>query len=350
MSGFGKIWERIQRGRPPVGQTPGDVVFRENKWSLVRYRPKATPSGLPVLLVPSLINRNYVLDLLPGRSFVEYLVEAGHDVFMIDWGTPGPEDRYLGFETYVERYLGRAVRQTAKLAGAEKVHLLGYCLGGTLTTLYAAQHPEHIASMVALAAPIRFHDSGLLSIWTRTKNFDVGALVEAFGNVPSQLLQASFQLLKPTLNLSKLVSLIERSEDDDFLDAFFATETWGYDNVPFPGGAYRRYVEELYRGDALIRGEFYLSGRPVRLESIHFPTLAVTFEHDHIVPTASASILLERISSVAKQHLHLQGGHVGAVVAKKARATLWSKVSEFYRQHDERPPKRRSPKKPVAEA
>lgn len=350
MIGFGKIWERVQRGRPPVGQTPKDVVFRENKWSLVRYRPVTQRTGLPVLLVPSLINRNYVLDLLPGRSFVEFLVQAGHDVFMIDWGTPGDEDRHLEFDTIVSRYLGRAVRQTAKLAGAEKVHLLGYCLGGTLTTLYAAQHPEQVASMVALAAPIRFHDSGLLSTWTRTKNFDVTALVEALGNVPWPLLQASFQLLKPTLNLTKLKALLERADDDDFLDGFFATETWGYDNVAFPGNAYRRYLEALYRDDQLIRGEFWLSGRPVHLEAIRFPTMAVTFEHDHIVPPSSASVLLERISSPIKEHLHLLGGHVGAVVTKKARATLWSKVSEFYRQHDGRPNQRRAPQKPVAEA
>ncbi|MFO0724160.1 MAG: alpha/beta fold hydrolase [Myxococcota bacterium] len=341
---------RLLQGRSrSVGATPATEVVRENKWRLLRYlpRPGGAVQKTPVLLVPSLINRHYVLDLLPGRSLAEYLVAEGHDVFIIDWGTPGPEDRYLELDTIADRYLGRAVRATARAAGAEKVHLLGYCLGGTLTAIYAAARPAQVASLIALAAPIRFTDDGLLSLWTRTKSFDVSTVVRACGNMPWQLMQLSFELLKPTLNVVKGVQLLERAWDDQFLDAFWAIETWGHDNVSFPGRAYERYVEELYRSDALVKDAFTLSGSPVLLRNITCPTLAVTFQHDHIVPEPSATVLLERIGAEDKQHLSLAGGHVGAVISQKASKTLWPALSQFWRAH-ELPPSAPSAKAPPA--
>jgi polyhydroxyalkanoate synthase len=323
--------------RPPlVGATPADVVHRENKWRLLRYRPRPQGSRYctPVLLVPSLINRHYVLDLQPGKSFAEYMVAQGHDVYIIDWGTPDSEDRYVTFDDICDRYIGRAVRKCARNSASGKVHLLGYCLGGTLTSIYAAARPERIASMVALAAPVSFDDDGLLAAWTRTPEFDVNAMIDACGNAPWWLMQASFYLLRPTLNLAKTVKLLDRLWDDQFLDGFFAIERWGNDNVSFPGECYRRYVCELYRGNALAEGTFHLSGTPARLENITCPVLAVTFEHDHIVPWTSAAPLLERISSAERDHVHLAGGHVGAVISRKAAAALWPRLSRWWADRD----------------
>ena len=331
-----KILTRLAAGRPPVGKTPHDEVFRENKWRLLRYRAPAGGRRFrrPVLLVPSLINRYYVLDLLPGRSLAEYLVGMGHDLFVIDWGTPGDEDRYLSFDTYCDRYLGRAVRKTARISGSQDVHLLGYCLGGTLAAIHAALAPERIASFTALAAPIRFDDGGMLSQWTRTKSFDVRAIVAACGNVPWPLMQASFQLLKPTMNLAKTVQLWDRAWDDEFLDGFFAVETWSNDNVSFPGECYRQYIEELYQNDALVKGDLYISGQRVDLGRLTCPIHAITFRHDHIVPAASASALLEHANSRDAVHVELSGGHVGAVVSKKAALGLWPALSSFWAERD----------------
>src|SRR5690606_32844373 len=133
-----------------------------------------------------------------------------------------------------------------------QVHVLGYCLGGTLATIHAAARPERVASLLLLAAPVSFSDGGQLAVWTQTPTFDVGAIVTAFGNVPWQLMQGAFHMLRPTLTLSKAVALVDRAANDEFLDGFLAIETWGSDNVSFPGECYRQYIEELYRGDALM--------------------------------------------------------------------------------------------------
>jgi len=331
----------LTRPKPPVGSTPADVVHRENKWRLLRYRrPEGSPLKFqtPVLLVPSLINRHYVMDLLPGKSMAEDLVAAGHDVYCIDWGTPGDEDRYITFDDVCDKYLGRAIRHIARTSPRNKAHVLGYCLGGTLATIHAAARPEHIASLLLLAAPVSFTDDGPLAIWTRSPEFNVGSIVDGFGNVPWQLMQGAFHLLRPTLTMAKAVGVVDRAANDEFLDGFLAIETWGNDNVSFPGECYKQYIEQLYRGDALIRGTFSLSSIPVRLENIRCPVSCVVFEHDNIVPWQSAAVLLDRISSKDKALLKLAGGHVGAVVSKAAQKNLWPKMSAFWAERDDAPP------------
>ena len=250
----------VRRPKPTVGQTPSEVVYRENKWSLIHYTPRA--EGLshqtPVLFVPSLINKHYVLDLLPGKSFTEYLVASGFDVFCIDWGTPTDEDRYVTFEDIVERALGRALRFVARTVPRRQAHVLGYCMGGTLAAIHGAVHPEYIASLAALASPVAFHDDSTLSRWTNAKGFDVNALVDGVGTIPWQLLQSAVHLLRPTLSLQKAVNVIDRAWNDEFLDGFLALETWGNDNVSLPGEFYRRYIEGLYQDNGLLAGRVVL--------------------------------------------------------------------------------------------
>ncbi|MEM9189944.1 MAG: alpha/beta fold hydrolase [Myxococcota bacterium] len=350
MKGIFNLARRAAQGRPPVGQTPADVVHRENKWSLLRYRPG--PNGIrhktPIVLLPSLINRHYVLDLMPGKSFAEFLVAQGHDVYCVDWGTPGPEDRYLELDDIADRYIGRALRVAARRSSAERPHVLGYCLGGTLAALHIAAHPESAESFVALAAPVDFHDEGTLSTWVRSPQFDVDALVSGFGNVPWQLMQASFHLLKPTLGLWKTVRLLDRAWDDRFLDSFFAIETWGNDNVSFPGACYRRYILELYQENRLVRGTMALSGRAALLYNIRCPLMILSFEHDHIVPAPSARCLAAYASSTDIVEEHLLGGHVGAVISSAAARELWPKISSFYIDREPKPAALRPSKPHVA--
>jgi polyhydroxyalkanoate synthase len=324
------LLKRAPKGPPPVGVTPHSVVWTENKWRLLRFAPATPRFATPILMVPSLINRWYVLDLGPQRSLIEWLVAQGHEVFCIDWGTPGDEDRYLTWDDIAGRYIGRAVRIAARYGRSGQAHVLGYCLGGTLAVSYVAAFPEYVASLLALAAPIDFEHAGIMAQWTRTPTFDVRAILEAFGNVPWPLMQASFNMLRPTLRAAKTVALLDRAWDDEFLEGFLATEHWGHDNVSFPGACYARYIEELYRGNRLIRGGFTVAGRPSELHQITCPVLALAFADDHIVPLASAAPLVDRVASRDKQLVVQSGGHVGAVVSRKAADRLWPVMHEFW--------------------
>lgn len=327
---------RFREKSEEVGSTPADVVHRESDWRLLRYRPAdgGPKYETPLLIVPSLINRHYVLDLLEGRSFVEYMVEQGHDVYMLVWNEPGDENRYLDFDTICDDYLRRARRTAARVSGAEKAHLMGYCLGGTMTAIHSAAHPDEVAGHIALAAPVAFDDDGLLTTWMNSEGFDVDSLVEATRNVPWPVLQFAFHMLQPTMNLKKLVYLWERAADDHFLDAFAALEIWSNDNVDVPGEAFRDFIVRLYREDRLIRGEFALSGRPVELADVDHPTLVISFKHDHIVPPAAAEPLAEAVGAEDCTHMHLPGGHVTSVSSTTAKERLWPKMTEWLAEHD----------------
>ena len=329
----------VRRGRPEVGATPADVVHRENKLVLLRYKPRAEGLAFstPILLVPSLINRHYVLDLMPGKSLVEWLVARGHDVYCIDWGTPGPEDRWVDLDTIFDRYVHHAVRAACAVSGVPQVHTLGYCMGGLMTLVHAVLHPEEVATTTTLATPVRFSgdDGSLLSAWTSSPTFDVQALVQATGVVPWQLLQSAFQMLRPTMNIAKAVHFIDRIEDDPYVDGFLAMETWGNDNVGLPGAFYEQYLRDFYRGDKLAKGELVVSGRRIDLGALTMPLHCVSFAHDSIVPVESAKELVAIAGSPDKVASHLGGGHVGAVVAKSAAEKLWPKLAVFWEARDD---------------
>ena len=337
------------REAPEVGATPHEVVWRENKWRLLRFEPPAgvVRRGAPVVMVPSLINRYYVLDLMPGKSMAEWLVAKGHDVYCVDWGTPGPEDRELDLAAIADRALGRAVRIATRLSRGsvshgergERPHLLGYCMGGTLATVFAALHPERVGSLATMAAPVRFDGEGLLGRWTRTAGFDVDALVDATGLVPWELLQGAFHMLRPTNSLAKVVTLVDRAWSDPYLDGFLALETWANDNVSIPGAFYRQWIVDFYREDRLFEGSLEVRGRPARLDAIDCPTLAVAFEHDMIAPAPGCLALVDAERGVGspgdpslRRGVTLSGSHIGGTTSSAAKKGLWPLLSGFWRE------------------
>lgn len=339
MSGFGKLASLLRRPQPAVGQSPHRVVHTENKWRLLRFDRQHSVYRTPIVLIPSMINRWYVLDLIKGRSLVQWLVAQGHDVYAVDWGTPGAEDRFIRFDDIAGRAVGRAIRRACRASGTQRAHVLGYCMGGTLSAIHAAAYGERIASLTALAAPVSFDDSGLLSTWSRERSFDVDAFVETIGNAPWPLLQATFHLLRPNMNLGKLVHLANRAWTegawtDHFLDGFFAKERWANDNVSLPGEVFRTWIAHIYRNNALIRGTLKLDDRPVRLEALTMPLHVLTFENDHIVPVETALPLVEHASSADLLHTHLAGGHIGAVVGSHAHAHLWPALHKWWAARD----------------
>lgn len=318
-------------GKPSyVGLTPAEVIYRENKLRVLYYLPQAERRyPVPLLMVPALINRYYVLDLKPGRSLVEHLVQRGFDVYVLDWGIPGDEDRSLTFDRHVSGYLRHAVQEVLKHAGRPRLSLLGYCMGGTMTVCYTALYGETVANLVTLNAPVNFHDDGLLSLWTRPEYLNVDALLEAYGNVPPWLMQSAFLLLKPTSQLNQAVALYENLDNEQFVDNFVAMNTWINDNVPFPGEAFRKYIKELYQQNKLIRGEFTIDGRAVDISRITCPVLTVAAQADHIVPHRSATVLHDLVGSTDKELLSLKGGHIGVVAGSSASRTLWPRLAAW---------------------
>lgn len=315
-----------------VGTTPHDVVFEAGGMRLLRYR-RETPSPYrePVLFCYALVNRPYILDLQPRRSVVEHYLERGFDVYLLDWGAPSAADRSLDLEAYVCRRLRRVVEYVLSRARCERIHLVGYCMGGTLSTLLTALRPDLVASLTLLATPIDFsvRDS-LLNIWTTPERFDVDAFIDAHGNCPAWFLQACFLQMKPVQNLvEKPMAFYEQMVDPDFVANYVAMERWVNDNVPVAGETFRQFVKHLYQENRLVEGRLEVGGERVDLRRITCPLLVITASADHLVPPASSEGILSRVGSSDVTSKSVRAGHVGLVVSSKARRELWPEATRW---------------------
>lgn len=321
------------RPAPRLMPTPRETVAREGTASLYRFvaekaaQPGAGRPRVPILLVPSLINRWYVLDLRPGASLVAALVEAGLDVFCLDWGVPEDEDRYRTWDDVLAR-LDRMVRRTMRVAGTSRLGLLGYCMGGTLAAIHATLHPERLAALVDLAGPIDFARGGMLATMVDRRWFDADAIADA-GNVSPEQMQAGFTALRPTLELGKWMSMPELARDPAAATAFRALDAWASDNIAFPAAAYRTYIGELYQQNRLIAGTHRALGRAVRLDAIRCPTAVIVADRDTICPPDAATALLDHVGTTDRTVLRVPGGHVGAVVGGRASRELYPALAAW---------------------
>jgi len=320
----------LEPPRVQIGATLYREIYRRNKVRLLRYAPRTERiHPIPLLMMPSMINRYYILDLIPGRSLVEYLLSRGIDVYMLDWGEPGDEDAMISLDAFITEHLDRAVNTVARKSNSEQISLLGYCMGGTLTTIYTALRPQAIKNMINLATPIDFKDGGLLSRWTDAAYYPVDKLVATFGIVPPSLMQAGFQMLKPMGQLAKWLTFFEKVENEEFVKVFLAMEAWTNDNVAFPGEAFRTYVKTCYQENLLRQNRLVVGGKRVDLGAITCAVLNIVAQMDHICAPKSASVLNQLVSSADKQLVILPGGHVGIVSGTGARKYLWPTIGDW---------------------
>jgi polyhydroxyalkanoate synthase len=330
------------RGDAGVGQTPKDVVWQQGTARLYHYRRTTAPlCPVPLLMVHSLVSKPYILDLIPGNSFVAYLLAQGLDVYLVDWGTPRPEDKHLTLESYVLEMLPACVAVVRAESNAAAVALFGYCLGGLLALLYAASHPAApLRSLITLATPVDFAQMGLHSVWAQAAGVDVDRLVDSFGNIPPELIQQSFRLLRPASELSpvKYLSLWQNVLNDRYVAQYRAFDQWTQDHIPFPGECFRQTTRELLRGNKLIQGTLELGGRRVALGAIRCSFLAVAAEADHIVPLGASQPQLALVGSADKELVVLAGGHVGLAAGRKAVQTLWPRVAAWLAQRSHAAP------------
>ncbi len=319
---------------PYMGACKVEEIYRFGTMRVFRYQPVTEiPQGkTPLLLVPSMINRAYIMDLMDGSSLAGYLVCQGVPTYLIDWGTPGTEHNHLSFGFYVDDMTTLAVDAVLRDAKATTLGMLGYCMGGTMALIHAALHPKRIDRLTLLAAPINFHDDGVLSQWARKESFPVDRVVEVLGQMDKMMLQTSFQWLKPLSQLQKLKNLYEGAANPKMVSSFVHLESWLNDNVCVPGQAYREYVTTCYHDNALVNGTLKVNDRPVSLTQVTCPMLNVMAKKDHIVPVESSRIVSTLVSGPVTEVL-IDAGHIGVAMGSKARE-MFTQVAGF---HD-RPP------------
>lgn len=312
----------------PAEPSPKDVLFRDGTARLLHFRSnEPKKSSVPLLIVPSMINRWYVVDLRDGASLVQGMVKGGVDTYCLDWGVPNDEDRYLSWDDVLAR-LHRMIRRVKRETGAPKVALLGYCMGATLAGIGTALHQSDVAALINLLGPFDFSKGGILRTLVDPSCFDVDAIADA-GNVAPSQMQNGFLALRPTQSPAKLMGWLDRAHDPKARESFDALEEWAGDNIPFPASAYRTYIKELYQGNLLVKGEHHVAGKRADLRNVTCPVLTICADRDAICPPDAAKGLNEGVSSTDKEVLTVPGGHVGAVVGSRAPKVLYPSIASW---------------------
>jgi class III poly(R)-hydroxyalkanoic acid synthase PhaC subunit len=352
-TGFGKIYQQlsnlwsvwdngfVEPLRDTLWRTPSYKVTNLEKYSLFRYYFKKAREGdrnndrrqptIPLLIVYAFINRHYILDLLPEISVVGNLLRQGFDVFATDWGTPSAYDKDLTIGHFVNSYMDRSVDLIREITKSDKVSLFGYCWGGNLVLIYADLHPEKVKNVITIATPGDSSlDDTLLSVWT--KGMDVDTLLNAFGNVPSTLLNEAFALRNPVEYIHKYPHFFEQPHGLESVLEFFATETWLYDSPPIIGEIYREFVKYCYQQNLFIRNKMMVDSVLVSLKDINMPFLNVVAQRVDLVASPSSIALNSAVGSADKSAIEFQSGHVGLIIGQRAHQEVWPKVGDWLRE------------------
>lgn len=321
-----------QAKRVKKGSTPSEVVYEEDRLRVLHYLPsRPVRYETPLIFVFALVNRPYILDLKPGKSVVNHFVQRGFDTYLIDWGVPIEADRHLTLDDYINGYMVNVIDYVRERTGSEQVNILGYCMGGTMSSMFTALHPDKVKNLILMAAGIDFSTrEGLLNLWTQPEVMDVDRFVNAFGNAPAEFLQGSFLALKPIQNLiEKPLNFYERLEDDAFIEDYFAMESWLNDNIPVPGEVFREFVKYLYQQNRLVKNQMPVGKHIVNLKNITCPVLNLMAKKDDLVPCSQSVVFNELVGSTDRRTIEFPAGHIGLAVGSRAQRELWPQACDW---------------------
>ena len=318
--------------RDNVNRTPSEIIQMSGKFSLIHYKSMVEQKyKTPILVVYSLINRHYILDLLPKVSVINSLLKQGFDVYATDWGTPDSSYQDMTIEDYAHEYVENAVDKIREITGSEKISLFGYCWGGIFVLIHASIHPENVKNLVLHAVPTDLEKTNtVIENWT--KHIDSDELVSTFGNIPGWFLNAAFIMRNPIDALSKYWRYFSEPRNLDEIIQFFAIEGWLYDSVPIIGPVYRDIVNQIYKKNLLIKNKMKIGSDLVDLRKITMPVLSIIGTKDDLVPPSSSKSIMDMIPSNDKKLIEFPTGHVGLCTSPTAHEELWPEVAKWLAQ------------------
>jgi len=284
-------------------------------------------AGAPILMVPSLINPHYILDLMPGRSLAAYLKMQGYRPYLVKWGEPGEEEIHFGLDDYICKRLMPVLDFLTETAGG-RVPVIGYCMGGTLSTALAARTSEQVSKLALLAAPWDFATEH-----PHAGRKFVPAMIKHMKNVPGvgtigvDMLQTFFASVDPTLNDRKFRSYAAGKYQGEQADFFSAMEVWANNGAPLARKVAEQCLKGWYVDNDTMEERWTVAGEPVRLADIDCPVWIAAPEGDRLVPQESAFAMLTRLKD-GTSHAP-PSGHIGMVVGDRAEAGLWEPLCEW---------------------
>jgi polyhydroxyalkanoate synthase len=251
---------------------------------------------------------------------------------MIDWGTPSSIDKYLDFDDYVNTYMDNCVDFVRNEAQVENVSLQGYCTGGTISTIYAALHPQKIRNLI-LTAPVidGWKDTTVVS--NVAKHIDVDKLVDTIGNMPPEFMYYCFSILKPfEQGLEKYYKFFKNIHDKEFVDSFLRVEKWLGDTPPIPGQLFRQWIKDIYQENLLIQNKMYVGGKHIDLQKITMPLFIQIAVGDHLVSPECSIPLHYAVASQDKTLRIYPTGHVGMIASKLSQKQVVPDLCQWLKE------------------
>lgn len=326
-------WQRAASGKRPVGAeafqvgrdvavTPGQVIFRNRLIELIQYAAATeTVVAEPILIVPAWIMKYYILDLSPTNSLVKFLVESGYTVFMVSWKNPGGEERDLGLDDYRRLGVMEAIDAVSAVVPGRPLHLVGYCLGGTLAVIVAAamarDEDKRLKSLTLFAAQTDFTEAGELMLFIDEAQVSfLEDMMAEQGYLDTKQMAGVFQLLRSNdLIWSAMVESYLKGERARMIDLM----AWNADPTRMPYRMHSEYLRRLFLNNALAAGHFEVEGRPVSLRDIHTPIFAVSTLKDHVAPWASV-YKIQALTDADVTFVLSNGGHNAGIVCPPGTA------------------------------
>ncbi len=319
-AGKGPAISQVDDAAFEVGETvataPGKVVWRNDLLELIQYAPTTDKvRAVPTLFVPPWINKYYILDLVPRKSMVRWLVDRGHTVFLISWVNPDERHRNVGLEDMLEDGLLAAADKVLEESGADSLNLVGYCIGGTLSGValahLARERKNLVNSCTFFASQFDFSDAGDLMALTDSKTVDrLCEKMRRIGYLPSSAMSGSFNLLRPAdLLWSFAVNNYLLGLEPGRFDLLF----WNADSTRMAARLHEEYLRGFYVENRLARGELRIAGSAVSLEEVDVPTYHVVGKEDHIAPAESVYRGM-RLLGGDKRFVLADSGHIAGII------------------------------------
>ncbi|KQQ86404.1 class I poly(R)-hydroxyalkanoic acid synthase [Massilia sp. Leaf139] len=315
-----------------VGTTQGHVVFENDLFQLIQYSP-ATPTvrSVPLLMIPPCINKFYILDLQPENSLVRYVVEQGNTVFMVSWRNPDKSMANLSWDDYVERGAIESIRVAREISGQDKVHVFGFCVGGTIAAsalaVLAARGQQPAASLSLLTTLLDFSDTGVLEVFIDEAQVALREAALAKGGImPGRDLATTFSALRPN---DLVWNYVQQNYLKGKVPPAFDLLYWNADSTNLPGPMFCWYLRNTYLENKLkVPGQLTVCGVPVDLGRIDCPVFVYGSKEDHIVPwpAAFASVnLLNPKKPKANRFVLGASGHIAGVInpTSKGKRSYW---------------------------
>lgn len=312
------------------GISPKDAVYEEDKMVLYHYKARVKKQNpVPLLIVYALVNRPYMADLQEGRSMIQGLLDAGVDVYLVDFGYPDEGDRYLALEDYINGYINNCVDHIREAHGIDKINILGICQGGTFSLCYTALHQEKIKNIITTVTPVDFHTKDdLLSKMVR--HVDVDLLINTEGNLTGETMNSIYLSMKPfELMGKKYMDLVNILDNTEKMRNFMRMEKWIFDSPDQVGETFREFTKQFYQQNGLVKGTVKIGDDTVDLQNITIPVMNIYARDDHLVPPDSSKALGGCVSSKDYTELEFPGGHIGIYVSREAQSMIPPTVGKW---------------------